>query len=93
MTINKMTANQMATSKMSYKNIMNLGTSNKMISQMPECHVFQNETRNRIIRMNLFMEMCMLGVTFGACVGSIFGMNLNSGIEEHPYAFFLVSTS
>jgi hypothetical protein len=40
--------------------------------------------------MNLFMEMCMLGVTFGACVGSIFGMNLNSGIEDNPYAFFLV---
>ena len=54
--------------------------------------VFQNETRNRIIRMNLFMEMCMLGVTFGACVGSIFGMNLNSGIEDHPYAFFLVTS-
>jgi hypothetical protein len=32
----------------------------------------------------------MLGVTFGACVGSIFGMNLNSGIEDNPYAFFLV---
>jgi len=30
--------------------------------------------------MNLFMEMCMLGVTFGACVGSIFGMNLSSGL-------------
>ena len=39
--------------------------------------------------MNLFMEMCMLGVTFGACVGSIFGMNLDSGIESDPYAFYL----
>jgi hypothetical protein len=38
-----------------------------------------NETRNRIIRMNLFMEMFTLGVTFAACASSIFGMNLKSG--------------
>ena len=37
-----------------------------------------NEARNRIIRMNLFMEMFTLGVTFAACASSIFGMNLNS---------------
>jgi len=38
----------------------------------------QNEARNRIIRMNLFMEMFTLGVTFAACASSIFGMNLDS---------------
>ena len=41
--------------------------------------------------MNLYMEIATLGVTFAACVGSIFGMNLNSGIEEHPFAFHLIT--
>jgi hypothetical protein len=40
--------------------------------------------------MNLYMEISTLGVTFAACASSIFGMNLNSGIEEDPYAFYLV---
>ncbi len=52
-------------------------------------YIFQSETRNRIIRMNLYMEISTLGVTFAACASSIFGMNLNSGIEEDPYAFYL----
>ena len=43
--------------------------------------------------MNLYMEIATLGVTFAAMISSIFGMNLNSGIEEDPYAFFLVAIS
>jgi len=39
------------------------------------------------------MEIATLGVTFAAMVSSIFGMNLNSGIQEDPYAFFLVAIS
>jgi hypothetical protein len=34
--------------------------------------------------------MCMLGLTFGACFGSIFGMNLKSGLEDHDSAFSIV---
>ena len=41
--------------------------------------------------MNLYMEISTLGVTFAACASSIFGMNLSSGIEEDPYAFYLVT--
>ena len=41
--------------------------------------------------MNLYMEILTLGVTFAACTSSIFGMNLNSGIEENPFAFYLVT--
>ncbi len=37
------------------------------------------------------MEISTLGVTFAACASSIFGMNLNSGIEENPYAFYLTT--
>jgi len=48
-----------------------------------------NESRNRIIRMSLNIEMCMLGLTFGACFASIFGMNLKSGLEDHELAFYI----
>jgi hypothetical protein len=41
--------------------------------------------------MNLYMEISTLGVTFAACASSIFGMNLNSGFEENPYAFYLTT--
>lgn len=50
-----------------------------------------NEARNKIIRMSLNLEISMLGLTFGACVGSLFGMNLNSGLEENPNAFLTVA--
>jgi hypothetical protein len=49
-----------------------------------------NEARNRIIRLSLNIEMCMLGLTFGACFGSIFGMNLKSGLEDNDSAFSVV---
>jgi hypothetical protein len=37
------------------------------------------------------MEMANLGVAFAACVTSFFGMNLMTGLEDHPFAFILVS--
>jgi len=40
--------------------------------------------------INTQLEMCMLGLTFGACFGSIFGMNLKSGLEEDEHAFSVV---
>ena len=43
--------------------------------------------------MSLNIEMCMLGLTFGACFASIFGMNLKSSLEDHPYAFYLTVSS
>ena len=42
--------------------------------------------------MNLYMEILTLGVTFAACSSGIFGMNLNSGIQDDPYAFYLTTT-
>jgi hypothetical protein len=35
------------------------------------------------------MEAMNLAIGFSACVGSIFGMNLVTGIEDHPFAFFI----
>jgi Mg2+ and Co2+ transporter CorA len=47
--------------------------------------------RNRIVKMNLYMEMCGLGVAVSACITSFFGMNLITGLEDHPFAFFLTA--
>ena len=68
-----------------------------MLAQIDETKEFintqLNEARNRIIRMSLNIEMCMLGLTFGACFASVFGMNLRSGLEDHPLAFYLTVSS
>jgi hypothetical protein len=45
--------------------------------QITDTREFMNthldETRNRIMRMSLLMDMCVLGVATGAVVASIFG--------------------
>lgn len=48
-------------------------------------------TRNRIIRTDLMMSMCTLSVSLAAAIGAFFGMNLQSGFEEHPTLFWWVS--
>jgi len=62
-----------------------------MLAQIDETKEYINtqltEARNRIIRLSLNIELCMLGLTFGACFGSVFGMNLTSGLEDDPNAF------
>jgi hypothetical protein len=45
--------------------------------------------RNRIVKLNLYMEMWGLGVSVSACISSFFGMNMTTGLEDHPFAFFL----
>lgn len=50
-----------------------------------------NGQRNRIIRLSLVMDMCALTACCGAMVGSAFGMNLTSGVENHPLAFYYVT--
>ena len=37
-----------------------------------------------IFRLSLMLEMGALAVGSGAVVGGVFGMNLVSGLEEHP---------
>jgi magnesium transporter len=48
-------------------------------------------TRNRIIRTDLMMSMGTLSVSLAAAVGAFFGMNLQSGFEDHPTLFYWVS--
>ena len=52
---------------------------------------FQNEVCNRIISLNSYMEAMNLAIGYASCVGSIFGMYLLTGIEDHPFAFFITS--
>lgn len=46
--------------------------------------------RNRMIRMELYIGITGLSLGIGTAVAGFFGMNLLSGIEEHPAAFYLV---
>ena len=49
--------------------------------------------RNKIIKMNLFIEIGALTMGVGAVVSGIFGMNLTNYLELSPYAFVLVVIS
>ncbi len=46
---------------------------------------------NKIIGLNLYMEALNLAVAAGAGMNALFGMNLLTGIEEHPFAFYIIA--
>ena len=50
-----------------------------------------NSQRNRIIKLSLIMEMLAVTAGSGAVIGSIFGMNLKSGLEESGTGFYVVT--
>ena len=47
--------------------------------------------RNRLIQLNVTLAMLSCGVAMSTTITSMFGMNLSSGLEHHPSAFFMVS--
>lgn len=47
-------------------------------------------TRNRIITMNLYLSMATVTMSLATVPASYFGMNLRSGIEDHPNMFYWV---
>jgi magnesium transporter len=50
-----------------------------------------NDTqRNEIIRVTMYATIASLGFSAVAVVGAIFGMNLTSGLEDHPTMFWNV---
>ncbi|CAM9320049.1 unnamed protein product [Choristocarpus tenellus] len=49
--------------------------------------------RNRILRFELVLSVSAFTVALGALVTGVFGMNLLSGWEEHPGAFWTVTAS
>ena len=48
-------------------------------------------SRNRILRLEVFLNLGAVSVASAACFAGLFGMNLLSGWEEDPYAFWMVS--
>ncbi|GAA5843307.1 hypothetical protein JCM9279_002057 [Rhodotorula babjevae] len=49
--------------------------------------------RNSLLGLDLRVSIMTLGLTAGAMVAALFGMNLTSHLESHPYAFPLISLS
>jgi magnesium transporter len=49
-----------------------------------------DEVRNRLLYINTVVSLLTLAVGAGALIGSIFGMNLYSGLEDSPTAFLNV---
>lgn len=49
--------------------------------------------RNRILRLEVFLNLGAVSVATGGLVAGAFGMNLKTGIEETPGMFMIVSGS
>lgn len=47
--------------------------------------------RNRVLRLDVFLNLGAVSVGVGGLVAGAFGMNLTSGFEEDPLAFWFVS--
>ncbi|WFD03646.1 Inner membrane magnesium transporter MRS2 [Malassezia obtusa] len=52
-----------------------------------------DSNRNRILSMELRIGIVTLGFTMATFVAGLFGMNLVSGLEEHPYAFYVTTAA
>ncbi|KAH6909438.1 magnesium transporter [Coprinopsis sp. MPI-PUGE-AT-0042] len=50
-----------------------------------------DSNRNALLTLDLKVSIATLGIGTGALVAGLFGMNLTSHIETHPYAFYVLS--
>ncbi|CUA76845.1 Mitochondrial inner membrane magnesium transporter mrs2 [Rhizoctonia solani] len=50
-----------------------------------------SSTRNRLLHLEIRLEIAMLAMSAGALPAAIFGMNMTSHLEEHPWAFWAVT--
>ncbi|WFC97049.1 Inner membrane magnesium transporter MRS2 [Malassezia brasiliensis] len=48
-----------------------------------------DSNRNRILSLELRIGIVTLGFTMATFIAGLFGMNLTSGLETHPYAFYV----
>eukprot|EP00741_Cyanophora_paradoxa_P021703 tig00000241_g20949.t1 len=67
--------------------ITQLGNMEEIIS------IHLSAVRNRIMRLELVMTGMTASVSTGALFAGVFGMNLASGFEAHPYAFYVMMAS
>jgi len=64
--------------------LLNIQTSKKAIEMI------MSNTRNYLMAMNLQISLLSLTLSSAAVIGSIFGMNLLSGYEQHPSMFYII---
>ncbi|KAF9527438.1 hypothetical protein CPB83DRAFT_856169 [Crepidotus variabilis] len=50
-----------------------------------------DSNRNALLALDLKVSIITLGIGTGTLVAGVFGMNLLSHFEQHPYAFFVMS--
>ncbi|KAJ3556661.1 hypothetical protein NP233_g11929 [Leucocoprinus birnbaumii] len=50
-----------------------------------------DSNRNALLALDLKVSIATMGLGTGALVAGLFGMNLTSHLEEHPYAFYLMT--
>ncbi|WFD01296.1 Inner membrane magnesium transporter MRS2 [Malassezia yamatoensis] len=50
-----------------------------------------DSSRNRLLTMELRIGIVALGFTIATFIAGLFGMNLISGFEDHPYAFYVAT--
>lgn len=63
---------------------------NRIVNAEQYIRIIADSQRNKIIKTNLFVSLASLGVATSAFGASLFGMNLLSGFENHPTAFYIV---
>jgi len=49
--------------------------------------------RNRVLRLEVLLNLAAISVASGGLVAGAFGMNLVHGMEDHPFAFWIVSVA
>ena len=69
------------------------GLTHNILSTEQLIQIHLDTTRNQIMRLELLLSMGTFSMAAGAFGASIFGMNLLSHFETHPYAFYFVSGS
>ncbi|TEB29971.1 cora-domain-containing protein [Coprinellus micaceus] len=52
-----------------------------------------DSNRNALLTLDLKVSILTLGIGTGALVAGLFGMNLTSHLETHPYGFYALSTA
>ncbi|KAG8714360.1 magnesium ion transporter [Ceratobasidium sp. 395] len=52
-----------------------------------------SSTRNRLLHLEIRLAIAMLAVSAAALPGAILGMNLTNHFEDHPWAFYFVTSA
>ncbi|KAJ1976849.1 magnesium ion transporter [Dimargaris verticillata] len=67
--------------------------STNMRSTEDIVNIMLDSQRNDLMLLDLQVNIGMLGLTAGALIAGLFGMNLINHHESHPYAFIAVATT